>query len=884
MDYSADACVNMFTANQKTRMLAACQTQRASFFATGNLALVPVAAPVVAFKASKSVICSGQTVTFTDMSGCVPNTYLPETNWPGITFAWTFTNGTVTLTSNLQNPTMTFTSPGSYNVTLTVTTTAGSNTLTQNNMVILGGTVTNACTPTSQAAGGYGQTVSNVKFNTINNTTSSMQNVAYQNFICDQNTIVTAGQVYSLSITGNAGPSGAERFEVYIDYNNDGIFANPGELVHSGSVPAGSQSALSTSTTSANVTIPATAVTNTLLRMRVIGNAGTITAGNRNCSSALFIGDVEDYGVYIATSGCTTAPTIGTQPAAATVCAGANNTFTVASTGASTYQWQVSTNGGSTWTNITNGGVYSNATTTALTITGATATLNSYRYRCITTNTCGSTNSTGVILTVNPSPSVSGTTPGNRCGTGTVVLGATASAGTLNWYAGATGGTSLGTGVSFTTPSISATTTYYVQATNSGCSSARTAVVATVNANPTITGTTPAGRCGTGTVVLGATASAGTPTWFANSTGGTSIGTGASFTTPSISATTTYYVQTTSPGGCSSARTAVVATVNSNPTITGTTPADRCGTGTVVLGATATAGTPTWFTGATGGSSIGTGTSFTTPSISTTTTYYVQATNSGCSSARTAVVATVNANPTITGTTPASRCGTGTLVLGATASVGTPTWFANATGGTSIGTGASFTTPSISATTTYYVQTTNPDGCTSARTAVVATIGSAPTVIATSPNNTLCNGSSAELNASGAGTYTWSPGGMTGASVTVSPTETTTYTVTGTTSGCEGTATILITVTSCLGIEDQTADELLVLYPNPAQGWMTIEGSTLMNYANIELRDATGRLVSSWKIDQAKMDIDLTGYASGNYMVKILGSEGQVIKKVQISK
>ncbi|MCK5029042.1 MAG: hypothetical protein KAR57_05365 [Bacteroidales bacterium] len=83
-------------------------------------------------------------------------------------------------------------------------------------------------------------------------------------------------------------------------------------------------------------------------------------------------------------------------------------------------------------------------------------------------------------------PTITGTTPASRCGTGTVNLGATASAGTINWYDVATGGASLGTGTSFTTPSISATTTYYVDATDAGCTTAaRTAVIATVNALPT---------------------------------------------------------------------------------------------------------------------------------------------------------------------------------------------------------------------------------------------------------------------------------------------------------------------------------------------------------------------------------------------------------------
>ncbi|MDF2437055.1 MAG: hypothetical protein K0Q95_1431, partial [Bacteroidota bacterium] len=94
-------------------------------------------------------------------------------------------------------------------------------------------------------------------------------------------------------------------------------------------------------------------------------------------------------------------------------------------------------------------------------------------------------------------PTISSTTPGSRCGTGTVTLAAAASAGTLNWYSVSTGGTSLGTGTSFTTPSISTTTTYYVDATNGGCTSARTAVLATINAAPSVASTTPGNRCGT---------------------------------------------------------------------------------------------------------------------------------------------------------------------------------------------------------------------------------------------------------------------------------------------------------------------------------------------------------------------------------------------------
>jgi len=318
-------------------------------------------------------------------------------------------------------------------------------------------------------------------------------------------------------------------------------------------------------------------------------------------------------------------------------------------------------------------------------------------------------------------------TPGTVCAGTSVQLGAGASGGsgsyTYSWSSSPAG---FSSSLANPTATPSVNTIYYVNV-NDGIANVNSQVSVTVNAIPTITGTTPGSRCGTGTVILGATASAGTINWYADVTGGVSLGTGISFTTPSISATTTYYADATNNGCTTLTRTAVIASVNSIPTITGTTPASRCGTGTVVLGATASAGTINWYAASTGGASLGTGTTFTTPSISATTTYYADATNNGCTTAtRTAVIATVNAIPTITGTTPDSRCGTGTVVLGATASAGTINWYAASTGGASLGTGTSFTTPSISTNTTYWVDATNGSCTTASRTSVIATVNALP--------------------------------------------------------------------------------------------------------------------------------------------------------------
>ncbi len=105
--------------------------------------------------------------------------------------------------------------------------------------------------------------------------------------------------------------------------------------------------------------------------------------------------------------------TITSQPVNAIVCStGGVATFSVTAAGAGpfTYQWQVSYNG--PWSNITNGGIYSGATTPTLTITNPPASMNGYYYRVVIngTATCGTTSSMLATLTVNtpPTPFISG--------------------------------------------------------------------------------------------------------------------------------------------------------------------------------------------------------------------------------------------------------------------------------------------------------------------------------------------------------------------------------------------------------------------------------------------------------------------------------------------
>ena len=108
-------------------------------------------------------------------------------------------------------------------------------------------------------------------------------------------------------------------------------------------------------------------------------------------------------------------------------------------------------------------------------------------YSLAATPGCSAINAT-TSVTISDVPSITTSIPSSRCGSGTVTLGATSSAGTINWYSNLTGGNSLGTGTTFTTPIISANTTYYVDATVGTCTtSTRTAILATINTIPTLT-------------------------------------------------------------------------------------------------------------------------------------------------------------------------------------------------------------------------------------------------------------------------------------------------------------------------------------------------------------------------------------------------------------
>ena len=90
---------------------------------------------------------------------------------------------------------------------------------------------------------------------------------------------------------------------------------------------------------------------------------------------------------------------VTTDPSNVTACAGSSTYFRIIATGATSYMWQVSADGGGSWDTVHNGTVYTTATTDTVRV-NVSAALNTYKYRCIAFATAGNDTSNAATLTV----------------------------------------------------------------------------------------------------------------------------------------------------------------------------------------------------------------------------------------------------------------------------------------------------------------------------------------------------------------------------------------------------------------------------------------------------------------------------------------------------
>lgn len=357
-------------------------------------------------------------------------------------------------------------------------------------------------------------------------------------------------------------------------------------------------------------------------------------------------------------------------------------------------------------------------------------------------------------------------------------------------YTWSPGGATTGTTV--VTPAV--TTTYSV--TSPGCSSPITHTVEVVvnGSIPNIGSVNgPTSVCPNQTVV----------TYSVNSVGGATyswlLPTGASITSiPTNSNVITVdfgassgSVTVVAVTACGSATSVVGVNITPSPTLIMPASMTVCPGQSVTLTMTG-AGNYTWAPGSSLSSTTG---SVVTANPNVNTTYSV--TTLSCGSAITGTVEiAVNGQPPniglIDGPTTICTNATTSLSYSVTNVAGTSyTW--------SVPSGATITSSPVNTnsitinmgTTSGSVIVNAASACGTATSIVSVNISPNPTISAT-PNQSICPGESVILTAGGAATFTWMPGNITTQTISVSPTVTTIYTVTGNNGICSSTNTVQV--------------------------------------------------------------------------------------------
>jgi len=417
-------------------------------------------------------------------------------------------------------------------------------------------------------------------------------------------------------------------------------------------------------------------------------------------------------------------------------------------------------------------------------------------------------------ITVNPTPAAPTAAGVTICPNNSATLTATAPGGTYEWFDAAVGGNLLATAASYTTPVLTATTSYYVQTTVNGCVSPRAMVTVTVASAIVVNAGVDATICNGDTYTLGVTPNGAGYSYSWDESG--NLGFSTVFNpTVTPTATTTYVVTVTDASNCFGSDS-VIITVNPVPVVNPIANITVCNGANVPASAFASTPAGASFTWTNSNSTIGLAASgsgntpaFTATNTSgsaVTSTVSVTPTLNGC--VGTPVNYTITVNPTPAAPTAAgvTICPNNSATLTATAPGGTYEWFDAAVGGNLLATAASYTTPVLTATTSYYVQTT-VNGCVSPRATVTVTVAPG-LVVDAGLDTTICYGDAVTLGATpnGAGySYSWDESGNLGFSTvfnpTVTPTATTTYVVTVTDpNNCFGSDSVTVTVNPLLSV------------------------------------------------------------------------------------
>lgn len=267
----------------------------------------------VAPTAPASLIASGTTSTTTNLSwtDATDNTAVTGYDvYQGATLKATVTTTTYAVTG--------LTASTAYSFSVKAKDAAG-NVSASSNVVNVTTSATSISYCASSGTSTADEKISKVVFGTINN--SSVGTAGYENFT-SLATNTARGTAYTITITPIwTSTVYSEGYAVWIDYNQNGLFTDAGELVWS-------KAASTTTPVSGSITIPATALLGTT-RMRVSLKYNAIPMA----CEAIPYGQVEDYSVTItAATVDTTAPTAPTALTASGTTATATNLSWTAST------------------------------------------------------------------------------------------------------------------------------------------------------------------------------------------------------------------------------------------------------------------------------------------------------------------------------------------------------------------------------------------------------------------------------------------------------------------------------------------------------------------------------------------------------------------------
>ena len=234
------------------------------------------------------------------------------------------------------------------------------------------------------------------------------------------------------------------------------------------------------------------------------------------------------------------------------------------------------------------------------------------------------------------------------------------------------------------------------------------------------------------------------------------------------SSTTSYTVQGTNSSNCVTTATITLVVNNNLPVLSVTSSTNQ-----TCLGKTATltasgAITYTWSNGVQNGVSF-------TPSVTNNYTVYGQ---NGCGTTSAVTSISVSPLPVTVLSSPSTVCAGNPATLTAVSAATGYTWQPYGLSNASV-----IVNPTA---TTVYTVSVSDGTCSGVASLTVAALP-VPTVNSTSSSSMVCAGSNVTLTASGALNYTWTPSGLTGATVVITPTAAALYSVVGNNSlGCFG--------------------------------------------------------------------------------------------------